>query len=132
MVMRIPYRIALISNTISCVPVENPVPTKNNASPKFRKALRHCEDIKRFLEAFLMQYPTINPTIKVQAVVPNVRVEILILPRMFPKRAVRQIKINSGYILLLGSCCCETDLELSVRLLANNCAKNTTSITPNR
>ena len=130
--MRLPYRIALISKATSCDPVENPVPTKNNASPKFLKALRHWEDTKLFLETFLMPYPTISPTINVQAVVPNDRVEILILPMMFPKSAVRQNRINSGYILLLGSSCCETDLELSVRLLANNCAKNTTSITPNR
>lgn len=131
-VMSIPYRIALISKATFCDPVEKPVPTKNKDNPRFLKALRYWSEIELFLKVFLKPYPTISPAINVQAVVPNDRVEILILPRIFPKRAVKLIIINLGYILLFISCCCEIDLELSVHLLANNCTKNTTSVTPNR
>ena len=45
MVIRIPYRMDLTSNDMFWDPVENPVPAKNSANPKFLKALRHCDEI---------------------------------------------------------------------------------------
>ena len=89
--MSIPYRIALISKATFCVPVENPVPAKNNASPKFLKTLRHWVDMLLFLYIFVKTYPTISPTINVQAVVPKDREAILIFPQMFPKRTIRPL-----------------------------------------
>ena len=87
-----------MSNAMFCDPVENPVPTKNSANPKFLKALTQLSEIK-FALAFLQKtYPTSKPTIKVVAVVPKgiVNDAILMLPKIFPKRAVRQIIISSG------------------------------------
>ena len=76
------------------------MPTKNRANPKFLRVLRHWCEIRLILGVFLKAYPMRSPTVSVQAVVPNEIDAILIVPRMFPKSAVRPIKINSGYILL--------------------------------
>ena len=58
---------------------------------------------KLFLEVFLHQYPISSPVINVQVVVPSEIDAKLILPRIFPKRAVTQISINSVYILIFVS-----------------------------
>ncbi len=131
-VISTPYRMDLMSNAMFCDPVENPVPAKNSANPKFLKALRHRGEIELSLEIFWKTYPTSSPTINMQAIMPNDRYAILIFPRMFPKSAVRQIRINSGYILFFISCFGVIGFGLSVHFFANNCVKNTTSITPNR
>ena len=41
----IPYIMDFMLNAMFCDPVENPVPTKNRAKPKFLKELRHCDEI---------------------------------------------------------------------------------------
>ena len=81
---------------------------------------------------FLKIHPTRSPTVNVPAVVPKEIDAILIVPRIFPKSAVRLIKINSGYILLSIFCSLGIDLKLSVCFFANICVNNTVSITPNK
>ena len=49
-VISIPYRMDLMSNTMFFDPVENPVPAKNKANPKFLKAFRHWDEIRLNLE----------------------------------------------------------------------------------
>ena len=44
-VISIPYIMDFMLNAMFCDPVENPVPTKNRAKPKFLKELRHCDEI---------------------------------------------------------------------------------------
>ena len=87
-----------MSNAMFCDPVEKPVPTKNSANPKFLKALRQQSEIKFGLEFLQNTEPMNNPVISVQAVVPkdNAADVILMFPIILPKRAVRQIRINSG------------------------------------
>ena len=94
-----------MSKFISCVPVVKPVPTKNNANPKFLKIFRHCLESLFEMWALFTMSPIINPTISVLAVVPKQMLKnaIFMLPKKFPNSAVMQSNISSGYILLLIS-----------------------------
>ena len=89
-----------MSKVILFNPVENPVPAKNKANPKCLNVLRHRGEIELMVGVFLKIHPTRSPTVNVQAVVPKEIDAILIVPKIFPKSAVRLIKINNKQMLL--------------------------------